>query len=591
MVLFPLLDDFSSGVKSQRRYVFSPFVDHGEPPPPPSISTDVAAPIITDALSISSIKANTSTSKDAPVSDIVQVQTITKRLVQYSSYLEQRIQKSGAKAAGFACLRTGQDGTMVVRINNYNTHLTVPLEKLLTLYGAKLSGDSLDDFRTRSLRRFIDFIKRVPRKLLCLEDLEKAVDNNRHIGAGKKTLKKVEEIFLTGTCSALEVRVSDETLQSMIGFTKIWGIGAVKARRIAIDNNIKCISELKERMFNEPPNPPRDTNGRELLGPDERECLKYYDDLIERMPRSEAGQLVSKVNEAAIKVYGAGKAIVIGAGSYRREKETCGDVDVLISTVSKDEPLLDLNILRDELYRSGVLLYTLRGGESSLGNEDQHFGRKPHTLPKANAAVLKDKVQNMKNIERLVRIQGLAENNSSSEEDDELSRKQRKLDGGGVKVTPVVEGATFLPREEYPHHLFMGLARLSPDHKVRRIDIKIYDRKVFAFALLYFTGSDYFNRSLRLLCQKSGWTLSDQGLRRTQAGANYKTREWRSRSIACESELDVLTAIGAPWREPKDRDMEIQEKDMAIPSSLAVDGLTFVDADAVDNDFSESEIM
>jgi hypothetical protein len=37
--------------------------------------------------------------------------------------------------------------------------------------------------------------------------------------------------------------------------------------------------------------------------------------------------------------------------------------------------------------------------------------------------------------------------------------------------------------------------------------------------------------------------------------------------------------------------MEIQEKDMAIPSSLAVDGSTFVDADAVDNDFSDSEIM
>ena len=201
MVRFPLLDDFSSGVKSQRRYVFTPFVDHGEPPPPPSVSTGVAAPIITDALSISSIKANTSTSKDAPVSDIVQVQTITKRLVQYSSYLEQRIQKSGAKAAGFACLRTGQDGTMVVRINNYNTHLTVPLEKLLTLYGAKLSGDSLDDFRTRSLRRFIDFIKskyagKSENISIILDSIETAVTFYEHFGFKWTTTgKKYDEVF------------------------------------------------------------------------------------------------------------------------------------------------------------------------------------------------------------------------------------------------------------------------------------------------------------------------------------------------------------------------------------------------------------
>lgn len=559
MLLFPLLND----LPKNRRYIFSPFIENEERDqekrqvPSPRLSTTTS----------------TTTSNTITTTDIGQVRTINKRIVQFSNYLEQRIKVSGAKAAGFACLRTGQDGTMIVRINNYNAHITAPLEKLFTFYDARLSGDGTDEWRTRNLRRFIDFIKRVPKKLSSIEEVREVVENNKHIGAGKKTLVKVEEILMTGTCSALEVRVSDEQLRSMINFTKIWGIGAVKARKIAIDNGIKSIAELKARIFNDPPNPPKDSNGRELFGPDERECLKYYNDLIERMPRSEAGEFVSRVNEAANKVYGAGRAIVVGAGSFRRGKETCGDVDVLISTVSRDEPLLDLNVLRDELYRSGLLIYTLRGGESSLGNEDKHFGRRPHTLPKLNAAVLHAKVQNMKDVEKLVRTQGLAEVHSSSEDDDELERKQRKLDGGGTKITPIIEGATFLPREEYPHHLFMGLARLSEDHKVRRIDIKIYDKKVFAFALLYFTGSDYFNRSLRLLCQKSGWTLSDQGLRRTQVGVNFKKREWRSRSIACESELDVLTAIGAPWREPRDRDMEVQEKDMAKNVATQLGGL------------------
>jgi hypothetical protein len=37
--------------------------------------------------------------------------------------------------------------------------------------------------------------------------------------------------------------------------------------------------------------------------------------------------------------------------------------------------------------------------------------------------------------------------------------------------------------------------------------------------------------------------------------------------------------------------MELQEIDMEISSSLAVDGSRFVNADALDNDFSDSEII
>lgn len=32
----------------------------------------------------------------------------------------------------------------------------------------------------------------------------------------------------------------------------------------------------------------------------------------------------------------------------------------------------------------------------------------------------------------------------------------------------------------------------------RRIDIKVYPKSQFPFAILYFTGSAYFNRSMRL---------------------------------------------------------------------------------------------
>ena len=46
----------------------------------------------------------------------------------------------------------------------------------------------------------------------------------------------------------------------------------------------------------------------------------------------------------------------------------------------------------------------------------------------------------------------------------------------------------------------------------RRLDLKVYPVAQFPFALLYFTGSDHFNRSMRFYAKKKHWTLSDHGL-------------------------------------------------------------------------------
>ena len=61
--------------------------------------------------------------------------------------------------------------------------------------------------------------------------------------------------------------------------------------------------------------------------------------------------------------------------------------------------------------------------------------------------------------------------------------------------------------------MYMGVCKLEgSDKKNRRIDIKVYPKDQYGFAILYFTGSDYFNRSMRLIAEKKGFTLSDHGL-------------------------------------------------------------------------------
>ena len=61
--------------------------------------------------------------------------------------------------------------------------------------------------------------------------------------------------------------------------------------------------------------------------------------------------------------------------------------------------------------------------------------------------------------------------------------------------------------------MYMGVCKVpKPGALARRIDIKVYPKEQYGFALLYFTGSDYFNRSMRLFADKKGFTLSDNGL-------------------------------------------------------------------------------
>lgn len=57
---------------------------------------------------------------------------------------------------------------------------------------------------------------------------------------------------------------------------------------------------------------------------------------------------------------------------------------------------------------------------------------------------------------------------------------------------------------------YMGVC-VFEDKIHHRIDIKYYPTAEYPYALLYFTGSDMFNRSMRLYASKIGIQLSDHG--------------------------------------------------------------------------------
>jgi DNA polymerase lambda len=63
--------------------------------------------------------------------------------------------------------------------------------------------------------------------------------------------------------------------------------------------------------------------------------LKYYEDLLERIPREEVENLLEAFRKGAFELIkdGSKRLSIEACGSFRRGRPTCGDIDVLITYI------------------------------------------------------------------------------------------------------------------------------------------------------------------------------------------------------------------------------------------------------------------
>jgi hypothetical protein len=81
--------------------------------------------------------------------------------------------------------------------------------------------------------------------------------------------------------------------------------------------------------------------------------------------------------------------------------------------------------------------------------------------------------------------------------------------------------------------------------KHRRIDMKCYPMEEMPFALLYFTGNAYFNRSMRWYAKRKGLTLSDHGLCECVRQRNVgKILIHDSVKVKCEKDIFDCLGLG-----------------------------------------------
>jgi len=94
-------------------------------------------------------------------------------------------------------------------------------------------------------------------------------------------------------------------------------------------------------------------------------------------------------------------------------------------------------------------------------------------------------------------------------------------------------------------------------HAVRRLDMKVYPPEEHATALLYFTGSAHFNRSMRLWADQNGFLLNDYGLfKRLVDTARSRSQHHKSPHgdpIRCLNERDIFTHLKLNYVEPERR--------------------------------------
>uniref|UniRef100_H2ZVH2 DNA polymerase lambda n=1 Tax=Latimeria chalumnae TaxID=7897 RepID=H2ZVH2_LATCH len=101
---------------------------------------------------------------------------------------------------------------------------------------------------------------------------------------------------------------------------------------------------------------------------------------------------------------------------------------------------------------------------------------------------------------------------------------------------------------------YLGVCRLpEPGRRHRRLDIIVVPYSEFACALLYFTGSAHFNRSMRALAKTKRMSLSEHSLNRDviRRGA---VKVSPGVPVPTPAEKDVFEQLGLPYRDPHQRD-------------------------------------
>jgi len=206
--------------------------------------------------------------------------------------------------------------------------------------------DILDQLATIMAKRGDNIRSRVYKKaqetiLAMTDDIYSPDQLKGQVGIGSTILEKLETFDKTGTLPIIEQeRGKPESILS-----DVYGIGPKKAVEI-VQMGITSIAQLRERQD-------------EVLNKVQKAGLKYYEDIMERIPRSEIDEYVGVFQKTFDSVSESGDRYEI-VGSYRRGAAASGDIDVILTST---RPAFFDNWI-DALLATGVIVEVLSRGKT-----------------------------------------------------------------------------------------------------------------------------------------------------------------------------------------------------------------------------------
>ncbi|KAF2751152.1 Nucleotidyltransferase [Sporormia fimetaria CBS 119925] len=164
----------------------------------------------------------------------------------------------------------------------------------------------------------------------------------------------------TGSIQAVAEYEADDAMKVLRTFYDIWGVGAKTARNFYYNHHWTDLDDVIEYGWN-------DLDRVQQIG------LKYYDEFLDGIPRSEVESIADVVRRQGVKLRDDRITVTV-VGGYRRGKELSGDVDMIVSHPELASTAGLVQELVESLEEEGWITHTLL---LSLNNTN----RGQHTLP------------------------------------------------------------------------------------------------------------------------------------------------------------------------------------------------------------------
>lgn len=184
-----------------------------------------------------------------------------------------------------------------------------------------------------------------------VDDL-KSIIGKPGISKSSSITKTIAEFLKTGKVELLEKAKNDPKQI----FMNIYGVGPKMAVKLVKEHKITTIKQLREKQD-------------ELLNDVQKKGLKYYEDILKRIPRKEINnyeKVLKKYFKDVKKEMKNEEAVLQIVGSWRRGAKNSGDIDIIICNPSNDNEIFKNYI--DKLIEKKIMIEVLsRGNVKTLG--------------------------------------------------------------------------------------------------------------------------------------------------------------------------------------------------------------------------------